>query len=89
LLTYFLIYIYVSSEKEKEAEKEKPKICLVLPGYMQKLKKPINFLKKSCLTKIGSRYARFKRLADKRNICIVYQNEPSIKKLICRTRINK
>jgi len=91
LLIYFLIYIYVSSEKEKEkeAEKRKPKVCLVLPGYMQKLKKPINFLKKSCLTKIGSRYARFKRLADKRNICIVYQNEPSIKKLICRTRINK
>ena len=76
-------------KKKKKQKKKKLKICLVLPGYMQKLKKPINFLKKSCLTKIGSRYARFKRLADKRNICIVYQNEPSIKKLICRTRINK
>jgi len=88
LLIYFLIYIYVSPEKAEE-EKRKPKVCLVLPGYMQKLTKPINFLKKSCVAKIGSRYARFKRLADARNICIVYQNEPSIKKLICRTKINK
>jgi hypothetical protein len=85
-LTHFLMCIYVSSE-EAEKEKRKKKICLVLPGYMQRLKKPIDYLKKCCAAKIGSRYARFKRLADSHNICIVYQNEPSIKKLIVRTKI--
>ena len=77
--------IYVSSEEAEE--KRKRKICLVLPGYMQRLKKPIDLLKKSCVAKIGSRAARFKRLADSHNICIIYENEPSIKKLIVRTKI--
>jgi len=77
--------IYVSSEEAEE--KRKRKICLVLPGYMQRLKKPINLLKKRCEAKIGSRFARFKRLADANNICIVFENEPSIKKLIVRTKI--
>ena len=88
LLTYFLNCIYIPSDKAEE-EKRKPKVCLVLPGYMQKLKKSINLLKTNCLVKISSRSARFKRLADKRNICIVYENEPSLKKLICRTKISK
>ena len=77
--------IYVSSEKAEE--KRKRKICLVLPGYMQRLKKPIDLLKKRCVAKIGSRATRFKRLAEAHNICIVYENEPSIKKLIVRTKI--
>ena len=78
--------IYVSSEEAEE--KRKRKICLVLPGYMQRLKKPIDLLKKRCVAKIGSRAARFKRLAEAHNICIVYENEPSIKKLIVRTKIS-
>ena len=77
--------IYVSSEEAEE--KRKRKICLVLPGYMQRLKKPIDLLKKRCVAKIGSRAARFKRLAEAHNICIDYENEPSIKKLIVRTKI--
>ena len=77
--------IYVSSEEAEE--KRKREICLVLPGYMQRLKKPIDLLKKRCVAKIGSRAARFKRLAEAHNICIVYENEPSIKKLIVRTKI--
>ena len=77
--------IYVSSEEAEE--KRKRKICLVLPGYMQRLKKPIDLLKKRCVAKIGSRAARFKRLAEAHNICIVYEYEPSIKKLIVRTKI--
>ena len=79
--------IYVSSEAA-EKTKRKQKICLVLPGYMQKLKKSIDFLKESYIVKIGSRSERFKRLAETQNMCIVYQNEPSIKKLIVRTRIS-
>ena len=88
MLTYFLKCIYVSSEKADE-ERRKPKVCLVLPGYMQKLKKDINFLKTNCIMKIGNRSTRFKKLADVQNICIVYENEPSLKKLICRTKIQK
>ena len=77
--------IYVSSEEAEE--KRKRKICLVIPGYMQRLKRPIDLLKKRCVAKIGSRAARFKKLADAHNICIVYENELSIKKLIVRTKI--
>ena len=73
---------------EEAEEKRKWKICLVLPGYMQRLKKPIDLLKKSCIAKIGSRAERFKRLADSNNICIVFENEASIKKLIVRTKIS-
>jgi hypothetical protein len=68
------VCIYVFSEEAEEKRKRKRKICLVLPGYMQRLKKPIDFLKKSCISKIGSRAERFKRLADSNNICIVYKN---------------
>ena len=79
--------IYVSSESAEKI-KRKLKICLVLPGYMQKLKKSIDFLKKLYILKIGSRSAKFKRLAETQNICAVYENEPSIKKLIVRTKIS-
>ena len=85
--TFFQMCVYVSSE-EAEQTKRKRKICLVLPGYLQKLKKSIDFLKKIYILKIGIRSARFKRLAETQNICIVYQNEPSIKKLIVRQKIS-
>ena len=60
---------------------------MVLPGYMQKLRKPINYLKKQCVAKIAKRSSRFSRLADANNICVVYNNEPSFKKLFVRTKI--
>ena len=64
-----------------------PKICLVLPGYMQTLRKPINSLKKQLVAKIAKTSARFCRLADANNICVVYNNEPNFKKLFVRTKI--
>ena len=60
---------------------------MVLPGYMQKLRKPINHLKKQFVAKIAKRSSRFSRLADANNICVVYNNEPSFKKLFVRTKI--
>ena len=84
---FFTKCIYVPSEAA-EKTKQKLKICLVLPGYMQKLKKSIDFLKKSYIMKTARRSVRFKRLADTQNICIVYENEPNIKKLIVRTKIS-
>ena len=60
---------------------------MVLPGYMQTLRKPINYLKKQFLAKIAKRSSRFSRFADANNICVVYNNEPSFKKLFVRTKI--
>ena len=60
---------------------------MVLPGYMQTLRKPINYLKKQFMAKIAKRSARFRRLADANNICVVYNNEPSFKQLFVRTKI--
>ena len=58
---------------------------MVLPGYMQKLKKSIDFLKNKYISKIASRSAKFSKLAETNNICIVYDNEPNFKKLFVRT----
>ena len=60
---------------------------MVLPGYMQKLRKPINYLNKQCMAKIAKRSPRFSRLADANNICVVYNNKPSLKKLFVRIKI--
>ena len=60
--------------------KSQLRICLVLPGYMQKLKKSIDFIKKTYIAKIARTSAKFSKLADTDNICIVYSNEHNIKK---------
>ena len=60
-----------------------------LPGYMQKLRKPINYLKKQCVAKIAKRSSRFSRLADANNICVVYNNEPCFKKLFVKQKLLK
>ena len=69
-------------------KKAKLSCCLVLPGYKQKLKKSIDFIKKKYITKISKRSAKFSKLADTDNICIVYSNESNLKKLFVRTRIS-
>ena len=60
---------------------------MILPGYMQKLKKPIDFLKKIYLAKISKRSKKFCKLANTNNICVVYNNEQNLKKLLVRTKI--
>ena len=60
---------------------------MVLPGYMQTLRRPINSLKKQFVAKIAKRSSRFRKLADANNICVVYNNEPCFKKLFVRTKI--
>ena len=53
---------------------------MVLPGYMQKLKKSIDFIKKTYIAKIArssSKFSKFK-LADTDNMCIVYSNESNL-----------
>ena len=51
---------------------------MVLPGYMQKLKKSIDFIKKKYIAKISKRSAKFSKLADTDNICIVYSNKSNL-----------
>ena len=59
---------------------------MVLPGYMQTLRRPINSLNKQFIAKMAKRSLKFCRLADANNICVVYNNEPSFKKLFVRTK---
>ena len=72
-----------------ELQKTKPKqrLCLVLPGYMQKVKRSLDYYLKKTLAKFSSRSKRFAKLAEEFNICITLENERNIKKLLVRTRI--
>ena len=73
-----------------ELQKTKPKqrLCLVLPGYMQKVKRSLDRYLKKTLAKFSSRSKRFSKLAEEVNICIVLENERNIKKLLVRTKIS-
>jgi len=73
-----------------ELQKTKPKqrLCLVLPGYMQKVKRSMDSHLKKTLAKFSSRSKRFAKLAEEVNICIVLENERNIKKLLVRTKIS-
>ena len=72
-----------------ELQKTKPKqrLCLVLPGYMQKVKRSLDHYLKKTVAKFSSRSKRFAKLAEEFNICIALENERNIKKLLVRTRI--
>ena len=52
-----------------------------------KKKKEIDLLTKTLLSKISNRPKKFKKLAETTNICVVFQNEKNLKKLIVRTKI--
>ena len=60
---------------------------MVLPGYMQKVKKSMDFYLKKSIAKFSCRSKRFAKLANDNNICIVLENEQSLKKLLGRTRV--
>ena len=60
---------------------------MVLPGFMMKEKKEIDLLTKTLLSKISNRSKKFKKLVEITNICVVFQNEKNLKKLIVRTKI--
>ena len=72
-----------------ESQKTKPKqrVCLVLPGFMQKVKKSMDFYLKKTLAKFSCKSKKFAKLAEEINICIVLENERNIKKLLVRTEI--
>ena len=59
---------------------------MVLPGFMQKVKKSMDFLVKT-VVKFASKSKKFAKLAGTYNICIVLENEKSFKKLFVKTKI--
>ena len=60
----------------------KQRVCLVLPGNIQKVKKPMDMLFDESLTNFLCKSERFAKLAEDLNICIVLENKHSIKKLL-------
>ena len=77
----------LSFSSELQKTKLKQRVCLVLPGYMQKVKRSMDVYLKKTLAKFASRSKRFAKLAEELNICIVLENERNIKKLLVRTKI--
>ena len=66
--------------------KTKQRCCLVLPGYMQKVKKSMDFMMKKVIVKFASKSKKFAKLAANTNICIVLENKRSFKKLLVKTK---
>ena len=75
------VNLYFFSESPKMTN-TKQRVCLVLPGYMQKVKKPMDMLFDESLTKFLCKSERFAKLAEDLNICIILENKHSIKKLL-------
>ena len=82
MLKYFLQYEFIFLFTIPKMLKTKQRVCLVLPGYMQKVKKPMDLCLKKALAKFSCKSKRFAKLAEDLNICVVLENEHSIKKLL-------
>ena len=54
---------------------------------MQKVKRSMDFILKKSIAKFSCRSKRFAQLAANVNICIVLENERSLKKLLVKTKI--
>ena len=67
--------------------KPKQKCCLVLPGYMQKAKKSIDFLLKKSAAKFAGRSKKFAKLAADINICNILENKYNFKRLFVKTKV--
>ena len=81
----FLQYEFISLFRNpKEAEAE----SLFGPTQLHaERKKSRDFYLKKSIAKFSCRSKRFAKLANDINICIVLENERSLKKLLVRTRV--
>ena len=77
----------MNSSLFSETQKPKQRVCLVLPGYMQKVKKSMDFFLKKTLAKFACTSKKIAKLIEDNNICIVLENELNVKKLLVRTKI--
>ena len=80
MLTHFLQYEFIPFQA-------KQKCCLVLPGYLHKMKKAIDFFTKSSLAKFAKKSKKFAALAEATNISVVFENEKNLKKLFVKAKL--
>ena len=59
--------------------KTKQRVCLVLPGYMQKVKKPMDLCMKKALANFSCKSKSFASLAEDINIWIVWKTSATSK----------
>ena len=62
-----------------DIQKSKQRVCLVQLGYMQKVKKSMDFFVKKTLAKFACKSKKFAKLLEDNNICIVLENDRNIK----------
>ena len=81
----FLPYGFISLSESQL--KIKQRCSLVLPGFMQKVKKSMDFMLKKTVVKFASKSKKIAKFAANTNICVVLENEQSFKKLFVKTKI--
>ena len=79
-----ILFVKLSDTQKKLRQR----VCLIFPGYMQKVKRSMDFILKKSIAKFSRRSKRFAKLVADVNICIVLKNERSLKKLLVKTKIN-
>ena len=84
MLKYFLQYEFIFLFRIPKMLTTEQRVCLVLPGYMKKLKKPMDLCMKKSFAKFSKSFATF---AEDINICIFLENECNFKKLRVTTKI--
>ena len=73
--------------ESQQKPKTKQRCCLVLPDYMHKVKKSMDFLVKKSVAKFAGRCKKFVKLAADINICIVLENKFNLKNLFVKTKV--
>ena len=76
MLTYFLQYEFIFLFRIPKMLKTEQRVCLVLPGYMKKLKKPMDLCMKKSFAKFSKSFATF---AEDINICIFWKTSATLK----------
>ena len=85
-----LQYEYIFLFTIPKTLKTKQRVCSVLPGYMQKVKKPMDLCMKKALAKFSCKSKSFATLAEDINICIVWKTSATSKScLLQQKQLNK
>ena len=79
MLKYFLQYEFIFLFTIPKMLKTKQRVCLLLSGYMQKVKKPMDLCMKKALAKFSCKSKSFATLAEDLNICIIWKTSATSK----------
>ena len=77
-----ILFVKLSDTQNKLRQR----ICLILPGYMQKVKRSMDFILTKSIAKFSRRSKRFAKLVADVNICILLKNECSLKSYSSRQK---